>query len=216
MNQNEHVTSWIGAYHDGELKGNRLKMVEEHLNVCPLCQAELESLQMLSSILISTPEVGARIPPDIFVAQVGYRLVRKPENALLGQVLQDGWRLAPAGLLGVWAFIQAAFIITGIIGFCLDLFPDVEKIIGLLPTQVGSNLNGIFSIFDLGILNMGRLGLDLLGTSSLLGSRILLFLSLMTIGGLLYLSWLAIWWVQKSSDQESIPSHRNYRRKGVK
>ena len=215
MNQNEHVTSLIGAYHDGELKGGRLKMVEEHLLTCEICREEKENLKKLSSMLQCIPDVSCETPPNLFVAQVGYKLARKPGSALFDQALQGGWRLAPAGLLGVWAFIQAAFIVTGILGFSLDLVPEVEKTIGLLPTQGGSYLIGIFSFFDLGVLNLGRFFLDLLGTSNLFGSRILLNLSLLTIGGLLYLSWLASWWVQKFNDQESNPSHLNYRRKGV-
>jgi len=48
---NEHVTEWIGAYHDGELRGARLLQVESHLLDCAACQAELDALSALSTLL---------------------------------------------------------------------------------------------------------------------------------------------------------------------
>jgi anti-sigma factor RsiW len=45
-----HVSEWLNAYHDGELRGNRLQYVETHLAECELCQAELESLDNLSDL----------------------------------------------------------------------------------------------------------------------------------------------------------------------
>ena len=50
-----HVTEWLNAYYDGELKGKRLQQVEEHLIECEACQAELESLQGLSALLQEVP-----------------------------------------------------------------------------------------------------------------------------------------------------------------
>ena len=45
-----HVSEWLNAYLDGELKNGRLHQVEEHLATCEACQAELESLQGLSAL----------------------------------------------------------------------------------------------------------------------------------------------------------------------
>ena len=47
---NEHVTAWLGAYHDGELRGRRLRQVETHLAHCATCRAELERLRALTAI----------------------------------------------------------------------------------------------------------------------------------------------------------------------
>ena len=46
-----HVTEWLNAYFDGELTGNRLHQVEDHLAECEACQAELESLQGFSELV---------------------------------------------------------------------------------------------------------------------------------------------------------------------
>jgi len=51
-----HVTEWLNAYLDGELKGKQHHQVEEHLVECDTCQAELESLQSLSALLQEVPE----------------------------------------------------------------------------------------------------------------------------------------------------------------
>ena len=52
---NEHVTPWLGAYHDGELRGRRLQQVETHLAHCAACRAELEELRALSALLQESP-----------------------------------------------------------------------------------------------------------------------------------------------------------------
>ena len=90
---NEHVTPWLGAYHDGELKGHRLRQVEAHLSLCTACSAELEQLQMLRGLLQEHPVAEGLLPAERFVAQVGLRMVRRPEKPAWQRVLETGWRL---------------------------------------------------------------------------------------------------------------------------
>ena len=54
----EHVTAYLGAYHDGELRGRRLRQVEAHLAHCATCRAELERLRALAALPWVTPVVG--------------------------------------------------------------------------------------------------------------------------------------------------------------
>ena len=68
-----HVTQWLSAYHDGELKGRQLQQVEEHLAECEACQAELDVLQGLSQLLQEVP-VGEFIPNERLVSQVNLRI----------------------------------------------------------------------------------------------------------------------------------------------
>jgi len=44
-----HVFEWLAAYHDDELTQYRQRQVEEHLQDCPTCRAELEAIEGLSS-----------------------------------------------------------------------------------------------------------------------------------------------------------------------
>ncbi|MFT3890862.1 MAG: zf-HC2 domain-containing protein [Anaerolineales bacterium] len=50
-----HVTEWLNAYFDGELKNGKLRQVEEHLAECESCQKELEALSDLSGLLQEVP-----------------------------------------------------------------------------------------------------------------------------------------------------------------
>ena len=117
----EHVTAWLGAYDDGELQGRRLRHVEAHLAQCETCRAELESLRALAGLLQESPAAEGLAPPERFVAQVGLRLPRRPERPAWQRGLEIGWRLVPLGLFGAWAFLQAVFVVAGLVLLALRL-----------------------------------------------------------------------------------------------
>ena len=50
----EHVSSWLSAYHDGELSGSMLQNVETHLETCAHCSAQLGPIQELTTLLQSS------------------------------------------------------------------------------------------------------------------------------------------------------------------
>lgn len=111
----EHVLDWIGAYHDGELHGDRLRRVEAHLRACPACQAELEALQNLAVQLQANPPMPARTPPEQFVAQVQLRL--PPRSAPVpgrARLRQAAGLWLPLGVLALWAFGQAVLVVSGL------------------------------------------------------------------------------------------------------
>jgi len=118
---NKHVTAWLGAYHDGELRGLRLRQVKAHLAHCATCRAELESLRALATLLRESPAAETLTPPERFVAQVGLRLPRRPVQPTWKRALEIGWRLTPVGLLGVWAFVQAVFVVAGVVLVTLQM-----------------------------------------------------------------------------------------------
>jgi hypothetical protein len=207
MKPNEHVTAWIEPYLDGELSERRHEMVEAHLLTCEKCKNETESLSRLSSLVKGVPSARNLAPPEIFVAQVGLQLTRQPERSALHRTLQNGWRVAPFGIMGSWAFLQAALIVAGILTWGLRFIPGGDQIIGMLPSSSGSALAGMFNLPAQNVLDLGRFGLDLFRSSGLLGWGITLNLGLTIIIGLLYLSWLASWWVQQTTNQESVPSN---------
>ena len=86
---NQHVTPWLGAYHDGELKGLRLRQVEAHLAQCAACRVDLEKLQALGALLQESPAATGLMPPDRFVAQVGLRLPRRPTQPAWQRALES-------------------------------------------------------------------------------------------------------------------------------
>ncbi len=198
----EHVTRWLAAYHDGELKGLRLRQVESHLVECPACRAELEGIESLSGLLKTSPPAETHASPDRFVAQVQLRLPRRPTQPTWRRALERAWQLAPVGLLGAWAIAQAVFIVATVILIGLQLGLGGDLLTGPAPGPSG----GIAELLgtEVGLQEVGRIALQLLGAGGSLGSGFLLNLVLMVGFGLLYWSWLATWWVRRRSKHLSL------------
>lgn len=168
---NEHVHTWLQAYHDGELRGAHLHRVEAHLESCAACRAELEQIRNLSALLQSSP-TPEFTPGDRFAAQVALRLPRKPAEATWQRTFRLGWQMVPFGLFGAWAFTQAAFIMVMILAWVERFCIVCQDYLAWLSLED----NTIW----------WALGLNLLVTVLL---------------GLLYSSWLAGWWVSNQHGQ---------------
>jgi hypothetical protein len=201
----EHVTTWLGAYHDGELRGLRLRQVEAHLAQCAMCRAELERLRALAALLQESPAAENLTPPERFVARVGLRLPRRPEQpaaAAWQRAMEIGWQLAPLGLLGAWIFVQAVFTMAGAVLVALRMGLGGDVVAGLLPaSQQGPSLSEIFSLSGASLGDVGRIVLQLLSISEPLGWGITLNLVSLVVIGLLYWSWLASWWARRQHRQ---------------
>jgi len=198
----EHGTTWLGAYHDGELQGRRLRQVEAHLAQCAACRAELQSLQALGTLLQESPASEGLTPPERFVAQVGLRLPRRPERPAWQRALEMGWQLTPLGLLGAWAFVQALFVVAGVVLVALRMGLGGEMVAGLLPvSQQGLPLSEISSLSVASLGDIGRIMLRVLGNGGPLGWGVTLNLASLAVIGLLYWSWLASWWARRQHHQ---------------
>ena len=201
---NEHVTAWLGAYHDGELQGHRLRQVEAHLAHCATCRAELEKLQALTTLLQESPAAEGLTSPERFVAQVGLRLRRRPEQPAWQRALEAGWRLVPVGLLGAWAFVQAVFTVAGVVLTALRMGLGGDLVAGLLPaSQQGLSLTELFSLSGASLSDVGQIALQLLSNGGPLGWGVTLNLASLAVIGLLYWSWLASWWARRQRGGEN-------------
>jgi predicted anti-sigma-YlaC factor YlaD len=193
----EHVTSWLGPYHDGELQGRRLRQVEEHLEQCAACRTELEQLRKLSALLQESPVAVTSTSPDRFAAQVGLRMVRRQEKPTWQKVLETGWRLTPAGLVGAWAFVQTVFIVAGIALIALQVGAGID-VLGLeVPrgeTWLSAGLSLVLGLMGAELGDTARTILHLLGT---LGWVIMLYLIALVVIGMLYWSWLVSLWARR-------------------
>lgn len=195
----EHVTAWLGAYHDGELRGRRTQQVEAHLAGCAACQAELEKLRGLSALLAESPSASELTPSERYVAQVGLRLPRRPERSAWQRGLEMSWQLAPLGLLGAWAVVQAVFAVAGWVLIALQMGLGGDAIAWLLPVSPqGPWLAEVFSLSDSGLNDVGQIGLHLVRDGGPLGWGVTLNLALLIVIGLLYWSWLASWWARQT------------------
>jgi len=207
----EHATDWlgvpsewrrlekdVGAYHDGELRGRRLRQVEAHLAECPTCRAELERLRALATLLQESPAPADLMPPDRFVAQVGLRLPRRSERTVWQKGLEIGWRVAPLGLLGAWAFAETVFFVAGVVLIALRVGIGGE----FLPRFRWDALQSAHPAWLVQMVSL--LGLDLSGASESIlqvlsgwGWGVTLHLVTLVVVGLLYFSWLASWWARR-------------------
>lgn len=198
----EHVTTWLGAYHDGELRGPRLRQVETHLAHCVTCRAELESLQALGTLLQESPAAEGLTPPERFVAQVGLRLPHRPERPVWQRALEIGWQLTPLGLLGAWVFVQVVLFVSGVVLGALQLGLGGDVATWLLPiSQQGPSLSEIFSLSGASLGDVGPMMLQLLSSGGPLGWGVTLNLVSLVVIGLLYWSWLASWWARRQHHQ---------------
>ncbi|MCP4540966.1 MAG: hypothetical protein GY832_27845 [Chloroflexi bacterium] len=203
---NKHMTAWLGAYHDGELRGLRLQKVEAHLAHCEVCRAELAELQALTTLLQISPAPETLLQPDRFAAQVGLRLSRRPAQPTWRRALEVGWRLTPVGLLGTLVFVQAALLVSGVILRALQFGLGSDVIASWLPaTQQGSWLTTALNLSSVNLNGLAQMASQLLSNGGPLGWGLMLNLASIVVIGLLYLSWMASWWArQQHNSKETI------------
>jgi anti-sigma factor RsiW len=170
------VTEWLSAYYDDELHGSRQQQVEEHLSVCPACQAELEALHKLSILLQEAPSPEHRHSAQRFRSQVMLRLPPAARQPGWPRALKAGWQLAPLGAVLIWVFGQAVWLVASLVSaWGLPLGLSRAGVPGRWLSLAGAlpGWGGVENIIVLGLLNLA------------FSALVALFL-----GG-----WLASWWV---------------------
>jgi anti-sigma factor RsiW len=204
-----HADEWIPAYHDGELRGDRLAWVEAHLAGCAACRAELEQLRRLSALLRSVPPLADQAVPGRFTGLAGLRLppVGRPGWR---RALETGWQAAPLVLVLVWAFAQAVLLASSLAisgGFGGLLPPASLPLPGSAFWELASRLAGlVLPGADLPAMSLPGVGwLDALaalipwpglGDSSF--QLIYLNLALTLAIGVFLWGWLASWWIYRT------------------
>ena len=190
----KHITEWLNAYLDGELHGSRLHDVEAHLAECESCQAELTSLERISSLLheVPAPEFTS---PARFAAQVNLRLPHQKATSSGKKILEIGWWMIPVGLLAAWVFISTAVVVNDML--------SVTSNVGLLSNVSswmmfgGSNMaDWSATLGQFGILSGNSLSWA--ETTEAITRTSLPVISLQVSIALLYLSWIAIWWARRT------------------
>jgi anti-sigma factor RsiW len=184
---NRHATEWLAAYYDGELHGPRKQQVEEHLSSCPECQAELDTLRMLSNLLQEIPLPKSEQPAHRFQAQVMRALPQANLQPGWQRVLKAGWQLAPLGAVTAWAFGQATWLVTSLVALLNS--PLGLSRLGLLGgglSQASPSFGwgGAATVIQLSILNL------------IFSALVAVFLC----------GWLASWWVLHRGSQDEIDS----------
>jgi hypothetical protein len=196
----EHANAWLDAYYDGELEGRRLSAVEKHLAQCSSCQQTLKELNGISSLLRSSPDPEGTLSADQFVAQVGLRMSRMPDQPLWQRAISLGWQWTPVGILGLWSFLQAVFIVAGSLFLAVNLGFGGETLASLVSSsQAGLSVGDLFLLQGESLSEILRTGLDFLRMGGPFGWSLFVNLGISFALGLLYCSWLVSWWIRNRS-----------------
>jgi len=185
----KHVTEWLNAYLDSELKSNQIQHVEAHLAECLACRDELESLARISSLVreVRAPEFTAS---ERFAARVNLRLPQRRAPASKNRALEIGWWMIPVGLVGSWIFIGTSFLVTDILAVAnnLGLLVGVSDWLafGSASQSYWSATLGQFGVLSGNSLDWA-ISTEALTRSSL--PQLMLLIST----AILYLAWMAIW-----------------------
>lgn len=187
-----HVTKWLNAYLDGELQGNRLQQVEEHLTACEVCLAELDSLQSLSGLLHEgpTPEFPS---PERFATQVNLLLPQKRTAPPERRLFEIGWWMIPVGLLVVWVFIST----TALLGNAVS----TAKNFGILDSTTASFISVPSETVEV-TSTLGQFGmlhgnsLQWAETTESFTRGLFPQIVLQVAVAFLYLAWFALWWTR--------------------
>ncbi len=194
----EHVTQWMSAYHDGELRGARLRQVENHLAECAECQAELDEMLSLSALLRETAPEGDFLSSERFAANLALNLPRQPEiSQPRSKAREVGWWLVPAGVLGTWLFIQVTFSLRSVVLFAADaglLGSDLAWLQGN-PLQMGWFASAI-NLFGNQVGLAGQVVLSGLNEAHLFLTQVTGSLFPQALLAVIYLGWLAAWWLR--------------------
>jgi hypothetical protein len=187
------MTEWLNAYLDGELKGGRLHQVEAHLAECRECQAELQSMQSLSSLLheVPAPEFTSS---ERFAAQVSLRLPHEQPSVSKRKAQEVGWWMIPVSLLILWIFMGTSEVVSRVISTANEFGLLNNAPSWLVP---GSSSGAFWSgtLGEFGLLSGNSL--EWAELTEIFTRNTLPQLTLQVSIALLYLSWIAIWWARQ-------------------
>lgn len=195
-----HITEWLNAYLDGELKNKQHHQVEEHLAECEACHAELESLQSLSALLHEVP-AAEFTSNERFVSQVNLRLPQRRIKNAQNKITEVGWWMIPIGLLTVWVFVSTSILLSNVV--------SVADTLGLLDNTTAAWISSPSDTAEV-TSTLGQFGV-LSGNSLQWAERsenftrnalpqIIWQVSI----AILYLAWFAIWWARQTT-QGQVP-----------
>jgi len=187
-----HVTEWLNAYFDDELKNGRLHQVEKHLAECEACRMELESLRGLSELLQEAP--APDFPsPERFAAQINLLLPHKRTPTPKPTLFDLGWWMIPVSILAVWVFVSTAMLLSNVVSMANNY--------GLLDNATGAWISGPSETAEV-TATLGQFGV-LSGDSLQWAERtesatrnVFPQVVLKVAVALMYLAWFAVWWAR--------------------
>jgi predicted anti-sigma-YlaC factor YlaD len=191
----DHVTEWLNAYLDSELKNGRLQMVEAHLAQCEACQAELEALRDVSRLLHKIPKPEF-IPVERFTTQVNLLLPNRPVAAAGSKLFELGWWMIPVGLLAAWIFISTAVLVSNMVSTA-NSFGFLDNTTASWVSGSSESVSWTSALGRLGLMENNGLQQWFEITEGYSRNFLPQFIWQIAIA-LLYLTWIAIWWARQT------------------
>ena len=204
----DHVTDFLEPYLDGELRNSQVTKIENHLETCALCRAELAELEQLSLILHSAVPLPSLKSEDQFVTEVGLLLERRPEPSAMKRALITGWKTIPVGLAGTWVVAQTALIVTTVVYGLSLLAPGIGGLQQVLAASEQPVLSNSLSFITKPLLiQIIEVITNLLQIDIPFSLNISIFNFIPYIICTLYVCWLASWWISRDrkSVKQSVP-----------
>lgn len=182
-----HDHSWLSAYLDGELSGDRLREARDHLSRCPACSAELEQMRALHSLVRESLPFASAAADEEFVQEVLARLPSRPapeRSPSLGL-----WWLLPCAIVTAWAFMQAVLAVAQVVQVVARVSPAAAVLEGVLQWLPVEGAEGLLS--DLLVVPPASAWwLEPIGA---LAAGLVLEVALLLLAGAALWSWLAGW-----------------------
>ncbi len=192
---NGHVTPWIQAYHDGQLRGVQRERVSAHLESCAVCQKELKQMLVLSDLLREYSAPQPISTPAAFMTRMMRRLPAPVPLPRWRARWEAAWQALPLMLMAGWILAQTVLAAGNL---------------SLLGGYATALANGApFEIpFASGLPGVLRLDLvwPILAGAPWLGPTTQMFLWITTSAlltlffGILVWGWIASWWVSRRQE----------------
>lgn len=206
---NGHVLDILSAYLDNELSEIRRQKVEAHLDECILCRSEYEGLQRISSLLRSAP-APEFTPADLFAARVALQLPREAAAVKPTKRASLLWWLAPVVLLGAWFFVQTALTLSSLVS-ALDSADLLGSAAQWLSDGTAHSLwfSALTDLFGGMIGGAQQSALSTVDQLIAYGAETFSRFLWQAVIALLYLSWLAAWWIRSGARQARMGGQRS-------
>jgi len=193
----EEIKNLLNAYLDNELSGRSLRQVEVHLSSCQACRGELEELRKISLLLRGAPD-PTFTQMERFLSNLPLLLPRQQSPTRYRSGESVTWWLVPIGLVALLIFVHTIFQLSSMFSVT-----DITGLLGQTSDWLSSPRDTLWYGFIMTITSGnpgdGQPVLSILNSLHILGIKFMASFLWQALFSLLYLGWLAGWWLKHTN-----------------